>query len=543
MTRKRLKPTVQDRGYAWVIVAASFCIQFIQDGVRFSYGLFFVEFLKEFNTGKGQTAWVGSITLSAFNLQGPLSAYIVNRFGYRFSTILGSLITCVGFLLSYLAPNLYFLYFTYGVLQGIGFGMVFLSSFVATGKYFKKRRALAVGISFSGGGIGTLVFLPIARLIIDTFRWRGAMLILAGVALNGCVFGSLLRPFIGDESELEVVNETDGKPATIKENNKDVTTTVFADVSNTSDEHCQAGKKEEQTVPLVVMKPNEDNTENANRRFELPPSHHSSYVEDHDFSEEDTLAPITHETDTLEENEEHKELNPKILHGDTGEQDGFKIAFIEKFCPKGLVTNSNFIILMLSTVFIALPEFVPYSMLPDFALNVNCSSAQSAWMLSTVGLGALISQAGAGWIADMKCVHNLSLLGGCLLSIGVTTMIVAVIPMFWTLITYSALYGMLSGAMYAVQPIVILEYIDEKYMATMQGLTMWVYGISGLIGSPAAGWLFDATGSYTSSFLAAGGCFVLSGCINFLVLCTKRSRTARKLNKLKQDINEMTCNE
>ena len=70
MKRTHLKPTVQDRGYAWVIVAASFFIQAIQDGVRFSYGLFFVEFLKEFNKGKGQTAWVGSITLSAFNLQG-----------------------------------------------------------------------------------------------------------------------------------------------------------------------------------------------------------------------------------------------------------------------------------------------------------------------------------------------------------------------------------------------------------------------------------------------------------------------------------------
>jgi hypothetical protein len=70
MTQKRQKPTVQDRGYAWVIVAATFCLNFIQAGVRFSYGLFFVEFLKEFNKGKGETAWVGSITQCAFNLQG-----------------------------------------------------------------------------------------------------------------------------------------------------------------------------------------------------------------------------------------------------------------------------------------------------------------------------------------------------------------------------------------------------------------------------------------------------------------------------------------
>ena len=70
MEQTHPKPTVQDRGYAWVIVATSFFLQAIQSGVRFSYGLFFIEFLKEFNKGKGQTAWVGSIAQSAFNLQG-----------------------------------------------------------------------------------------------------------------------------------------------------------------------------------------------------------------------------------------------------------------------------------------------------------------------------------------------------------------------------------------------------------------------------------------------------------------------------------------
>lgn len=72
MTIKRpsLKPTSKDTGYAWVIVVSAFFLQAIQDGVRFSYGLFFVEFLTEFRQTKADTAWVGSIMLSVFNLGG-----------------------------------------------------------------------------------------------------------------------------------------------------------------------------------------------------------------------------------------------------------------------------------------------------------------------------------------------------------------------------------------------------------------------------------------------------------------------------------------
>ncbi|XP_053403426.1 uncharacterized protein LOC128558415 isoform X2 [Mercenaria mercenaria] len=516
--QRKMKPTVRDRGYAWVIVIAAFFLQAIQDGVRFSYGLYFVEFLNEFNKGKGQTAWVGSIMLSVFNLAGPISAYIVNRFGYRIGTMAGSLVTTVAFLLSYFAPNLYYLYFTFGALQGFGFGMVFLSGYVATGKYFKKRRALAVGITFCGGGIGTFVFLPVARLIIDTFGWRGSVFILAGVALHECVFASLLRPFIEEEVEInepEIENMKNKKQSKrgkehggnsrqdVTEDKLDVTHSEQAITGdkldsahaeqaitggklNMTDEKVSVENTEEaQSIPLPVI------TTDIDTKTDSPVAksndEHPNCTPVSATKNENDRAVSTHDIDTSNSKSNEHNIETMTNKNDKTKIDKFKNAFIENVFPKELVTNSNFIILMLSTVFIAIPEFVPYSMLPDFALTVKSSSSQSAWMLSAVGIGATISQVGAGWLADMKCVHNLSLLGGCILSIGVTTMIVAVIPMFETLITYSVLFGLFSGAMYSVQPIVLLEYIDEKHMATMHGLTMWVYGISGLIGSPAAG--------------------------------------------------------
>lgn len=41
--------------------------------------------------------------------------------------------------------------------------------------------------------IGTFIFPPVIQLLIDTYGWRGCTVILAGVFLNICVCGALMR--------------------------------------------------------------------------------------------------------------------------------------------------------------------------------------------------------------------------------------------------------------------------------------------------------------------------------------------------------------
>lgn len=52
------------------------------------------------------------------SITGPIFALIVNKVGYRVASFIGSIITTVGFLLSYFASDVYHLYPTFGVLQG-----------------------------------------------------------------------------------------------------------------------------------------------------------------------------------------------------------------------------------------------------------------------------------------------------------------------------------------------------------------------------------------------------------------------------------------
>ena len=57
----RSLPTAPDGGYGWVILFASFVCNMLVDGVCFTFGLFYLEFLKHFGESKAKTAWVGSI--------------------------------------------------------------------------------------------------------------------------------------------------------------------------------------------------------------------------------------------------------------------------------------------------------------------------------------------------------------------------------------------------------------------------------------------------------------------------------------------------
>ncbi len=78
---------------------------------------------------------------------------------------------------------------------------MYLCTYVMIGHYFNKHRALATGIASCGSGVGTFVFNPMTLSLIDIYGWKGCMLILSGIVLNGVVIGATFRsiPTITDQ--------------------------------------------------------------------------------------------------------------------------------------------------------------------------------------------------------------------------------------------------------------------------------------------------------------------------------------------------------
>ena len=80
---------------------------------------------------------------------------------------------------------------------------MYLSAIVSVGYYFEKYRSIAMGIAVCGSGVGTFAFTPLNRFLIEYFGWRGGFLIKAGIVLNGCVLGLLIRPVPIEQSEIK----------------------------------------------------------------------------------------------------------------------------------------------------------------------------------------------------------------------------------------------------------------------------------------------------------------------------------------------------
>lgn len=182
-----------DGGWGWVVVFASFIVNLIADGITFSFGVIYVEFLNYFGEGKAKTAWIGSLFMAMPLLSGPIASFLTDRYGCRKVTIAGSILASLGFVISSFSQSMEMLFFTFGILSGFGLSLCYVAAVVIVAYYFDKRRSFATGLSVCGSGIGTFIFAPLTQVLLEHYGWRGTTLILAGLFLNLTVCGMLMK--------------------------------------------------------------------------------------------------------------------------------------------------------------------------------------------------------------------------------------------------------------------------------------------------------------------------------------------------------------
>lgn len=96
----------------------------------------------------------------------PLQAWVVERFGPRLLIAIGCALSGISWVVSAPVDNLWLLYLTYGVLGGVGTGIVYVGIIGLMVRWFPDRRGLAAGVAAAGYGFGALVTtFPIAGML------------------------------------------------------------------------------------------------------------------------------------------------------------------------------------------------------------------------------------------------------------------------------------------------------------------------------------------------------------------------------------------
>ena len=165
--------------FGWYIVGASFLISlYVSGSINLGFTAVFEPIAHEMGWSYIQISLAASLRGLETGLLAPLAGMLIDRWGPRPVVMSGAVLTGFGLLLLSRINSLAMFYTAFIFIAA---GLSTANSallMTAVANWFQKKAGLAMGIAASGVAFGGLL-IPLITLLVDTFGWRPAMVIIA----------------------------------------------------------------------------------------------------------------------------------------------------------------------------------------------------------------------------------------------------------------------------------------------------------------------------------------------------------------------------
>jgi predicted MFS family arabinose efflux permease len=170
-------------------IACGAFIVLLSFGIRSSFGLFLQPMSLDLGWGREVFALAIAIQNLLWGLSQPFVGAIADKWGTARTILGGGLLYIVGVYLMSTTSSPAELYFSAGVLVGLGLsGTGFGAVLAAVGRSVPaERRSVALGITTAVGSLGQFLLPPIGQAFLSTYGWQSALALLA--------FGSIAMLF------------------------------------------------------------------------------------------------------------------------------------------------------------------------------------------------------------------------------------------------------------------------------------------------------------------------------------------------------------
>jgi MFS family permease len=177
------------------VLALGSGLNFTSRGMAESFVVFVLPLAREFGWERGAVMSIQAIGLTSAGVVSPLCGRGFDRYGPRLVFGLGLALLGLGFSLAAFADRLWQFQLCIGLACGIGvacLGNVPNAALVA--RWFRTRLGFAMSVLFAAGGIGILLVVPLAQLLIEAGGWSVAYRWL-GLGVLALVVPVLLLPW------------------------------------------------------------------------------------------------------------------------------------------------------------------------------------------------------------------------------------------------------------------------------------------------------------------------------------------------------------
>ena len=177
----------------WIFPPIGFVIN-VALGTIYSWSVFRVPLERLFGWTPFESNLPFTVFLALFAVTMPLAGRAMGSLGPKKTALLGSVLVGLGWILArfaeYVQFKLIYVLLTYGVVAGIGVGLVYGVPIAVTSRWIPERKGFATGITLLGFGISPLITAITATYLIGavgvlyTFLYLGIVFAILLVALS-----------------------------------------------------------------------------------------------------------------------------------------------------------------------------------------------------------------------------------------------------------------------------------------------------------------------------------------------------------------------
>jgi len=389
-------------------------------GIWYSYSVILVALLAEFGWSRSILAGAFSVFTLVHGGVNPVIGALCARFRpLRVMAAGGVAMGLTLFADSFIATPVQ-LYLSFGVLTALAVAAAgWVPALVHVQREFQHRVGLAIGIVSSGVGVGMLLVVPLAQLLIDAFGWRTAFQVLGLLSVLWIVPASL---WLMREPRRE---------------------------------------------------PGSDPSRAEPRRTGVRP--HASHAM------------------TLRE----------------------------------AMRTQSFWLLMAAFFFGNLCSQTLHVHQVAYLVDHGLAAIVAASVVGVVGLASIAGKTGGGWLSD-RVERELVYVAGIAIMAASAFVLLAIggeagaAPARWAVYGYAVLLGVGYSVTAAITPAMVSDRFSGPHFGAIVGVGLMGTAAGSALGPLLAGYLYDATGSYTLAFIIAAACGAAAGVAGW------RARTLRK---------------
>ncbi|KAF9801249.1 hypothetical protein SFRURICE_008138 [Spodoptera frugiperda] len=192
--KKKYTRVPPDGGWGFFIVLAVAINISTSTAFTSSYELLLKELLKEIGSSSTNISLMRGLSAICTATAGFLTGPLLSIISFRMLTLAAVILFNIGVICIMFVKSAFTFHICHGILQGLGFGLIYNLSCTILVDYFLKKRLMAIGLVHSAVAIISMIAPLFVKWSLEKYGFRDTILLMSALIMHNFIAVALMQP-------------------------------------------------------------------------------------------------------------------------------------------------------------------------------------------------------------------------------------------------------------------------------------------------------------------------------------------------------------